>query len=132
MTTPLSQGQDVRADRSLFGSDRRRRRTGNNRVAARQRDAEATAAPVLNRDSEEVHAAWSSERGRCELVVRSGPAGIQIKQRTSLHSGTILEEGFVIHSRAEFEQWHANAPTKFDHPVAHDEIRRFAHGTLAE
>ena len=26
----------------------------------------------------------------------------------------------------------ANAPTKFDHPVAHDEIRRFAHGTLAK
>lgn len=132
MTTPLSQGQDVPADRSLFGSDRRRRRTGNSRVAVRQRNAEASAAPMLSRDSEEVHAAWPSGRGRCELTVRSGPAGIQIKQRTWLHSGTILEEGFVIHSRAEFEQWHANAPTKFDHPVAHDEIRRFAHGTLAE
>ena len=131
MTTPPSQGQDVPARRWRFGSDRHRRRTGKDRVAVRGR-AEAGSAPVLNRDSAQVHATWPSERGRCELFVRSGPTGMQIKQCIWLHSGTILEEGFVIHSRAEFEQWHANAPTKFDHPVAHDEIRRFAHGTLAK
>ncbi len=48
-----------------------------------------------------------------------------------LNSGPALEERFVIHTLAEFEQWVAKAPTKFDHPVAHEEIKRFAHGTFA-
>lgn len=71
-----------------------------------------------------------SKNGRFELIVRSNVAGLQVKLCTCLHSGTALEESFVIRSLADFESWLGNAPTKFDHPVAHEEIRRLAHGTL--
>lgn len=84
----------------------------------------------MTRDPEHVRATWTSGNGRFELVVRSNPAGLQVKQCTCLHSGADLEECFVIRSLADFEQWLANAPTKFGHPVAHEEVRRLAHGTF--
>jgi len=37
-----------------------------------------------------------------------------------------------VHGREEFQQWHASSPARFDHPVAHDEIRRFANAHLPE
>jgi hypothetical protein len=89
-----------------------------------------SAVPTITRDLEHVRATWTSENGRFELVVRSNAAGLQVKLCTCLHSGTALEEGFVIRSLADLEQWLGNAPTKFDHPVAHEEVRRLAHGTL--
>jgi hypothetical protein len=48
-----------------------------------------------------------------------------------LRSGATLDERFAIRSRVGFEQWISKAPTKFDHPVAHDEVKRFARGRLA-
>lgn len=85
---------------------------------------------MITRDAEHVRATWTSENGRFELVVRSNTAGLQVKLCTCLHSGAALEESFVIRSLADFEQWLGNAPTKFGHPVAHEEVRRLAHGIL--
>jgi len=63
-------------------------------------------------------------------MIGSHADGLQVRQCSWLRSGAALEECFLLHTLDEFEQWFAKAPTKFDHPVAHDEVRRFAHGTL--
>lgn len=134
MTTPQPPGSEPLADRPAFDHDRRRRRTRAGFLPSRRRAAGAVQAPstvpTITRDLEHVRATWTSENGRFELVVRSNAAGLQVKLCTCLHSGAALEESFVIRSLADFEQWLGNAPTKFDHPVAHEEVRRLAHGTL--
>jgi hypothetical protein len=84
----------------------------------------------LSRDDAQVRANWTGASNRCELVVRRAAPNIQVRQRTWLASGSVLDEVFLLHSLAEFELWHEASPTKFDHPVAHDEIRRFAHASL--
>ena len=135
MTTPQPPGSEPLADGPAFDHDRRRRRTRAGLLPARRRSATAvqapSAVPTITRDLEHVRATWTSENGRFELVVRSNAAGLQVKLCTCLHSGAALEESFVIRSLADLEQWLGNAPTKFDHPVAHEEVRRLAHGTLA-
>ena len=85
----------------------------------------------LTRDVEQLRASWNSEDACFELVVSSHSTGLQVKLCTWMNSGPALEERFVIHTLAEFEQWIAKAPTKFDHPVAHEEVKRFAHGSLS-
>jgi hypothetical protein len=134
MTTSQPPGLELSADRPAFGHYRRRRRTRAGIPPSRRRAAGAvqstSAVQTITRDVEHVRATWASENGRFELVVRSNAAGLQVKLCTCFHSGAALEEGFVIRSLADFEQWLGNAPTKFDHPVAHEEVRRLAHGTL--
>lgn len=134
MTTLQQLGLEPLPAGPAFDHDRRRRRTLTRPITGRQHAAKvassASAVPTITRDAEHVRATWTSQSGRFELVMRSNAAGLQVKQCSCLHSGAALEEGFVIRSLDDFEQWLANAPTKFDHPVAHEEIRRFAHGTL--
>lgn len=77
-----------------------------------------------------VNATWKTDDGRFALSVERSAAGLQVRQCTWLHSGATLDEVFVIHSLADFQQWFANSSTRFDHPIAHEEVRRFAHGTL--
>jgi len=92
------------------------------------------ACPVVSavtRDDEQLCASWASERACFELVVRAYSTDLQVRLCTWMNSGPALEERFVIHTLTEFEQWIAKSPTKFDHPVAHEEIKRFAHGILA-
>ena len=135
MTTPQPPGSEPLADRPAFDHDRRRRRTRVGFLPGRRRAARAVqvpaAVPTITRDPEHVRATWMSKNGRFELVVRANAAGLQVKLCTSLHSGAALEESFVIRSLADFEEWLGNAPTKFDHPVAHEEVRRLAYGSLA-
>ena len=83
------------------------------------------------REEQRVLASWTSEHGRFELVVERHRTGLQVTLRTWLRSGAELEECFLVHSLVEFEHWFAKAPTKFDHPVAHAEVRRFADGTFS-
>jgi hypothetical protein len=134
MTTSQTPGLEPPADRSAFGPHRalRQTRTGIPPSCRRVAGAVQSASVVqtITRDIDHVRATWTSENGRFELVVRSNAAGLQVKLCTRLHSGTAFEEGFVIRSLADFEQWLGNAPTKFDHPVAHEEVRRLAHGIL--
>jgi hypothetical protein len=134
MTTPQPPGLELPADGPAVDLDRRLRRTGTGLRSGSQRNARATpappAVPTITRDTDHVRATWTSESVRFEVIVRSSVAGLQVKQCTCLPSGAALEESFVIRSRADFEHWLANAPTKFDHPVAHDEIRRLAHGSF--
>lgn len=135
MTTHQPPGSEPLADRPAFDHDRRRRRTRAGLLPDRRRAARTvqapSAVPTITRDPEHVRATWISKNGRFELIVRSNAAGLQVKLCTCLHSGAALEESFVIRSLADFEQWLGNAPTKFDHPVAHEEVRRLAHGTFA-
>ncbi|WP_428418672.1 hypothetical protein [Methylibium sp.] len=86
--------------------------------------------PALDRDDTVVRASWTGTFGRCQLIVRSVPPHLQVKQCTWLSAGGVLDEVFVLHSPAEFDRWHDASPTKFDHPVAHEELRRFAHAHL--
>lgn len=131
MITPPPRGLEHPTVRSASNHDRRGRRP----PAARQRVAPAAparpTASSVTRDLRQVRASWTSRHSWFELVVGSHAAGLQVKLCSWLHTGTALEECFVIHTLAEFEQWLANAPTKFDHPIAHEEVRRFAHGNLA-
>ncbi|HSI51862.1 MAG TPA: hypothetical protein VLA61_26645 [Ideonella sp.] len=131
MSTSQSRAKKHSTDSPAFDRHRNGRRT----PAGRQRFASdpsvRPAVASFTRDLRHVRASWTSKYGWLELVVGADPAGLQVQLSTWLHTGTALEECFVIHSLAEFEQWLVNAPTKFDHPVAHDELRRFAHGNLA-
>lgn len=133
MTTPQPLGLEP-TDEPTIDHDRHRRRNRTGLLPGPQRVATAAPAPpaipTIKRDLDHVRATWTSENGRFELIVRSNAAGLQVKQCTRLPSGAALEECFVIRSLADFEQWLVNAPTKFDHPVAHEEFRRFAHGTF--
>jgi hypothetical protein len=129
-------GRRAQVNRSSVAAGRHQPRAANVREGIRRRVAEGEGAPpavpALRWDAAHLRAAWAYEHGRRELVLRPTPPGLQVRQRSWLASGTLLEQVFVLRSRAEFDQWHANAPTKFGHPVAHDEIRRFAHGSLAQ
>lgn len=86
--------------------------------------------PSVTRDPERLRACWTTKHACFELVVRSHSVGLHVKLCTWLHAGPALEECFVIRTMATFEQWIAKAPTKFDHPVAHEEVKRFADGHL--
>ncbi|MCB9868114.1 MAG: hypothetical protein H6816_15915 [Phycisphaerales bacterium] len=134
MTTPQLPRLGPLADRRTLDRDQRRR-TPASGPARRARIATVMPSRPLvssiTRDVEQLCASWTSEYACFELVVRSHSTDLQVKLCTWLNSGPALEERFVIHTLAEFEQWIAKAPTKFDHPVAHEEIKRFAHGTLA-
>jgi hypothetical protein len=122
-------------DRSGVDSKRRSRRPhapGSSR-RARGTGAEPTRpkAPSLSREPAQLRAAWPSKHAGFELVVTSHSTGLHVKLSTWPHSGPVLEECFVIRTLAEFENWIAKVPTKFDHPVAHEEVKRFAHGCLS-
>lgn len=122
-------------DRPALDPDRRGRHQQSALTPRRKRGALGIPArPMVSsvmRDAEQLRASWASEHACFELVLGSHSTGLQVKLCTWLHSGPALEERFVIHTLAEFEQWIAKAPTKFDHPVAHEEIKRIAHGILA-
>lgn len=85
----------------------------------------------VTHEAGQLRASWTSGDACFELVVGSHSTGLQVRLSTWLKSGPALEERFFLHTRADFERWLAKAPTKFDHPVAHEEIKRFAHGSLA-
>ena len=135
MITTQPPGIDQLSDAAAIEPDRRRRASNTRRASGHRRVAigapAARAGALVVRDLEHVRASWTSEHGRFELVVRFHANGLQVRQCTWLCSGAALEECFLIHTLDEFEQWFARAPTKFDHPVAHEEVRRFAHGTLS-
>ena len=134
MTTPQPPRLGPLADRRTLDRDQRRRPPVS-RPARRARVG--TVMPPrpmvssITRDDEQLCASWTSEHACFELVVRSHSTGLQVNLCTWLNSGPALEERFVIHTLAQFDQWIAKAPTKFGHPVAHEEIKRFAHGILA-
>lgn len=134
MITPQPPGFDHLSGGAAVDQDRRRRATSGRLEPGRRRtSAAAPVAPTctsIARDLQQVRASWTSEHGHFELVVTCQAKGLQVRQNTWLRAGTALEECFLIHNLAEFEQWFVRAPTKFDHPVAHEEVRRFAHGTL--
>ena len=88
------------------------------------------AAPSVTRCAHQPNASWTTEQADCELVVVAHSTGLQLKFCTWLIAGPTLEQSFVVHTLADFEQWMTTAPTKFAHPVAHEEIRRFAHASL--
>lgn len=133
MTTSPSSRHEVHADGLPRARDRRRRGADNGRAGVRSRSAGQPIAPsrALSREDALVRATWTGTFGRCELIVRRVPPDIQVKQRTWLETGSVLDEAFMLHSLAEFDRWHSASSTKFDHPVAHDEIRRFAHASLS-
>lgn len=85
----------------------------------------------VTRDDEQFYASWASEHACFELVVRACSTDLQVRLCTWMNCGPAVEERFVIHTLLQFDRWIAKAPTKFDHPVAHEEIKRFAHGILA-
>ncbi|HRH85409.1 MAG TPA: hypothetical protein PLO41_01060 [Rubrivivax sp.] len=134
MTTPQPPRLGPLADRRTLDRDQRRRPPAS-RPARRARVATGTparpAVSSITRDDEQLCASWASEHACFELVVRAHSTDLQVKFCTWMNSGPAVEERFVIHTLAEFERWIAKAPTKFDHPVAHEEIKRFAHGILA-
>lgn len=88
-------------------------------------------APSLTRHSEQVWASWATAHACFELLLGAGATGLHVTLCTSFRAGPALEEHFVIRTAVAFEEWLATAPTKFDHPVAHEEIRRFGHANLA-
>lgn len=88
------------------------------------------AASSVTRCTHQLNAIWTNEQAECELVVVAHATGLQLKFCTWLIAGPALEQSFVVHTLADFEQWMTTAPTKFGHPVAHEEIRRFAHASL--
>lgn len=135
MTTPQPPRLGPLNDRPALDHDRRRRRAQSSAPSRRARVALVLPArPMVSsitRDVEQLCASWTSEHACFELVVRPHSTGLQVRLCTWLNSGPALEERFVIHTLAEFERWCTKAPTKFDHPVAHEEIKRFAYGSLA-
>lgn len=134
MPRPSSASHDLHVAGPLRSSARKLRTAGTDDASSRSRVAVNRTAPqpspMLSRDDRHVRASWRGSSGRCELIVRLVASDLQVKQCTWLDSGGVLDEVFVLHSRAEFERWHAASTTKFDHPVAHEELRRFAHAHL--
>lgn len=134
MTTSQPPRLGPLADRRTLARDQRRRPPASRPDRLARVGTVMPPRPIVSsitRDDEQLCASWTSEHACFELVVRSHSTGMQVKLCTWLNSGPALEERFVIHTLAQFEQWIAKAPTKFDHPVAHEEIKRFAHGILA-
>lgn len=134
MNTPQPPRLGPLADRRTLDRDQRRRPPASRPARLARVGTVMPPRPIVSsitRDDEQLCASWTSEHACFELVVRSHSTGLQVKLCTWLNSGPALEERFVIHTLAQFEQWIAKAPTKFGHPVAHEEIKRFAHGILA-
>lgn len=134
MTTPQPPRLGPLTDRRTLDRDQRHRQQA---AGSSRRARVATGTPArpavssITRDDKQLCASWTSEHACFELVVRAHSTDLQVKFCTWMNSGPEVEERFVIHTLAEFERWIAKAPTKFDHPVAHEEIKRFAHGILA-
>lgn len=133
MTISPSSRHEVHVDSQPRPVDRKRHGAIDGRAGVRSRIAAQPTSPIhaLSREEAQVRATWAGTSGRCELTVRRVPPDVQVTQRTWLDAGNVLEEIFVLHSVAQFDLWHSASPTKFEHPVAHDEIRRFAHASLS-
>ena len=108
--------------RVSFEPDRRRRPTS--------RAQAHPGAPLVKSNGEQLHATWATERGCFELVLSRHSTGVSLLLRTWLCGGPVVEERFLLHTLASLEAWLATAPVKFDHPLAHEEIKRFGHGSL--
>ena len=134
MITPLPRGLDTLPDHAVAEDDLGRRRSRAPDPSRRERASKiAPARPTVasvTRGVQQLRATWTSKHGCFELVVGVHAAGLHMKLCSWLQSGAALEECFVIHTLLEFEHWIGRSPTKFDHPVAHEEVRRFAHGNL--
>jgi len=134
MITPLPRGLDALPDRAVADDDWRRRHSRALDPSRPERASKIVPArptvTSVTRGVEQLRATWTSKHGCFELVVGVHAAGLHMKLCSWLESGATLEECFVIHTLLEFEQWIGRSPTKFDHPVAHEEVRRFAHGNL--
>ena len=132
MTTSPSSRHEVHVSGLPRARDRGRHATKGERAGVRSRSAAQPSAPshTLTSGEAQVRATWAGTLGRCELTVRRVPPDLQVRQRTLLKAGGEIDEIFVLHSLAEFDRWHSVSPTKFEHPVAHDELRRFAHASL--
>lgn len=134
MTTPQPPRIGPLADRRTLDRNQRR---GQQASGSSRRARVATVMPArpvvssVTRDDEQLCASWASKHACFELLVRAHSTDLQVKLCTWMNSGPAVEERFVIHTLAEFERWIEKTPTKFDHPVAHEEIKRFAHGILA-
>lgn len=135
MSRPSSSGRDLLVAGPLRSSARQGRGAEIKGTNIRSREPVKRSAlptsPALSRDDTHLRASWSGSFGRCELIVHLVAPDLQVKQCTWLDAGGVLDEVFLLHSLPEFERWHAASSTKFDHPVAHEEIRRFAHANLS-
>lgn len=134
MNTPQPPRLGPLADRRTLDRDQRHRQQASGSSRRARVVTVMPTRPVVSsvtRDDEQLCASWASEHACFELVVRAHSTDLQVRLCTWMNSGPAVEERFVIHTLAEFERWIAKAPTKFDHPVAHEEIKRFAHGILA-
>ncbi len=133
MTTSPSSRHEVHVSGLPRARDRGRHGANGECAGVRSRSAAQPSAPshTLTSGEAQVRATWAGTLGRCELTVRRVPPDLQVRQRTLLKAGGVLDEIFILHSVAEFDRWHSVSPTKFEHPVAHDELRRFAHASLS-
>lgn len=134
MTTPQPPRLGPLTDRRSVDRDQRHRRPASRSARRAGVGTVMPARPVVSsvtRADEQLCATWVSEHACFELVVRAYSTDLQVRLCTWMNSGPAVEERFVIHTLAEFERWIAMAPTKFDHPVAHEEVKRFAHGILS-
>lgn len=135
MPTPSSRTHEASSadPRPIAGQSRQLQ--GKDLAVRRRRAVNAAppaTSPTLTRQEDEVLATWRSQRGLSELRLRSTLHGLQVRQCNWYPDGNVVEEAFTLHSRAQFETWHAAADTKFEYAVAHDEIRRFAHVNLPD
>lgn len=135
MTPPSSQRHDASAADSARPPEQARQGRAPARAARRRRAPDARPAstsPSVTRRDKEVHASWHGPRGFSELRIFVTPHGLQVTMGTWHHDGNVVEEAYTLHSRAQFDAWHAASATKFEHAVAHDEIRRFGHASLPD
>ena len=135
MTPPSLPRDDSSAANPARAVGQMRQGLGKAVIARRSRAIHAPSAPsspTLTRRDTEVHASWHGPRAFSELRLFVTPHGVQVTLGTWHHDGNVVEETFTLHSRAQFDAWHAASATKFEHAVAHDEIRRFGHASLPD
>lgn len=135
MTPSSSPRHDASAADSARPPEQARQGLAPARAARRSRAIHAPSAPsspTLTRRDTEVHASWHGPRAFSELRLCVTPHGVQVTLGTWHHDGNVVEEAFTLHSRVQFDAWHAASATKFEHAVAHDEIRRFGHASLPD
>lgn len=86
--------------------------------------------PSLVQQAGRLTASWRLDEATFEIDLALRPSGLSVRLRTWIDSRTALEESFLLHTLDDLNRWLVVAPTKFGHPVAHQEIQRFAHAFL--
>lgn len=127
-----------RASRSKRGlvmdTDRPRAMSAHTAALIARRRGSLVAFPVQTTTGEQSqsgrHAEVIAEDGRTAYSLTATGSGLVIERTAVGRSGTVLQQTLLLCNTQEFDMWCETEPSRFDHPLAFEQLLRHGHELL--